>query len=85
MHTAAGYSKTGLVRKRSYTSKMLSVASDTVTGATVGFQCGGWVGAIVGAEIGTHVGIAKMMIEEGRTDQFINMFLLPSPFAGLYL
>jgi len=73
-------------RERSYISKVLSVGSDTVTGAIVGFKLGGWVGAIVGAEIGTHIGIAKMMAEGNATVMdYVEMFALPSPFAGYFL
>lgn len=50
-------------RVRSTVSGVLLVLSDTVTGAYIGFQCGGYVGAIVGAVVGFIVGVASWIFE----------------------
>lgn len=84
MNPGAGFSKTSLKRRRSNLSKMLSVTSDTVTGAVVGARIGGWQGAIIGAAIGTHVGIAKMLLEENRYDLLPFAFILPAPFGLMF-
>jgi hypothetical protein len=63
MKPGLGFPKTYLQRERSTVSKVLSVSSDTVTGAFVGGTVGNWPGAIVGGVIGAVVGIAKLMFE----------------------
>jgi len=63
MKPGLGFPKTYLQRERSTVSKVLSVSSDTVTGAFVGVTVGNWPGAIVGGVIGAVVGIAKLMFE----------------------
>ena len=61
---AASYQKiVGFNRERSDLSKALSIASATVTGATIGAQVGGGYGALGGAVIGFKVGITQMLLE----------------------
>lgn len=50
-------------KKRSAVSGVLLVASDTVTGAYIGFQVGAYPGAIVGAVVGFVVGVASWILE----------------------
>jgi hypothetical protein len=50
-------------RKRSTISGTLLIASNTWTGAYIGFQIGGPVGAVIGGVIGFVIGVAQWMLE----------------------
>ena len=63
MQSIGGYRQLATKRKRSNISKLLLVASYTVSGAAIGGQIGGGYGAIIGAVIGFIVGMAIMLLE----------------------
>jgi hypothetical protein len=68
-------------RKRSDISKFIMITNATGQGALYGMQFGGGnpFAAAIGAAIGYHVGVAQMLVEEGKITEAYGLSFILMP------